>query len=146
MDTLLLPNAFYLVLDETPADRTTLCALADWLEEEGDLPSASCVRWTIRRGLHPIRFSRANSWRAAVQGSSWHDGWYWWAIDEPNWVEEKPCRLPPALWNRLDHSFPYVPGFFKEYPTRRAAYEALFEAWPLFAPSDRVARKWEGAR
>ena len=146
MDTLYSPDAFYLSLDESPGDATTLCALADWYEERGELGNAGCVRWTIRRGLHPIRFVRDKSQATAVRGVSWSDGWYWWVIDEPNWAAEKACRLPPELWNRLAHSFRYEPGVFKEYPTRRAAYEAILEAWPLFAPRNRVARKWEGAR
>ena len=146
MATPLLPDAFYRALDDAPDDATTLCALADWYEEQGDVSIAACVRWTIRLRLRPIRFSRVNDYGALRVGPTWNEGWYWWVVDEPNWVEERACRLPPALWNRLDHSFPYVPSIFKEYPTRREAYEALFEAWPVFAPRDRVSRQWEGAR
>ena len=146
MNTLLLPDAFYLTLDETPDDRPTLCALADWFEDQGDLSSSTCVRWTIRRGIYPIHFDRDASETITERGVSWHDGWYWWVIDRPNYAPEKSARLPPALWNLLSHSFRYAPSVFKEYPTRRAAYEALFDAWPLFAPSNRVARKREGAR
>ena len=146
MDVSILPDAFYRELEDAPDDATTLCALADWYEEQGDLSSAGCVRWTIRRGLHPIRFSRANDYGSLCVGPTWNDAWYWWVIDEPNGVEEKCCRLPPALWNRLDHSFRYVPSILKEYSTLRAAYEALFDAWPVFAPRERVARQREGAR
>lgn len=146
MDAALLPDAFYLDLDDAPSDTTTLCALADWHEERGEIRTAECVRWTIRHDLRPILFSRDGHWRELLTGPSWHDGWYWWVVDESNWVEERSCRLAAPLWNRLDHSFPYVPSIFKEYPTRRVAYEALFEAWPLFAPRDRVTRQREGAR
>ena len=146
METLYLPDAFYHSLDESPDDATTLSALADWYEERGDTDRAACVRWTIRRGIHPVRFVRDNAQAVTVRGVSWRDAWYWWVIDERNWAEVRACRLPPKLWNRLAHSFPYEPGVFKDFPTRRAAYEALFEAWPLFAPRHRVARKWEVAR
>ena len=146
MDTPHLPDAFYLGLDESPGDMTTLCALADWYEEQGDLSSASCIRWTIRRGLHPVRFDRDTSKPKTARGNSFNDGWYWWVIDEPDWSEEKACRLPPELWNRLARSLPYVPRVFKDYPTRRAAYEALFEVWPTYAPRHRVARGREEAR
>ena len=146
MDTPHLPDAFYLGLDESPGDTTTLFALADWYEEQGDLDRASCVRWTIRRGLHPHRFDKASSNRKPILGRSANDGWYWWAEDAPNDCEVTTCRLPSELWNRLRHSFRYVPSVFKDYPTRRDAYESLFEAWPLFAPARRVARGREGAR
>ena len=146
MDTTRLLDAFYLALDESPGDKATLCALADWYEEQGHLANASCVRWAMRLGLRPIRCPRQENQRARVQDISGHDGWYWWVVDQPNWVEERTCRLRPELWNRLAHSFPYEPLVFKEYPTLRAAYEALFEVWPAFAPRDRVARQREGAR
>ena len=93
-----------------------------------------------------MRFARDKAPQAIFQGISWKDGWYWWVIEEMNWAEDKACRLPPKLWNRLVHSFPYEPSVFKEYPTLRSAYEALFEAWPAFAPIKRVIRKREGAR
>ena len=146
MATPLLPDAFFRALDDAPDDATTLCALADWYEEQGDESIAACVRWTIRQGLRPYRFSRADYRETLNVGSSMSDGWYWWVVDEPNGFEERSGRLPPALWNRLEHSFPYMPSNLKEYPSRRSAYEALFEAWPVFAPRNRMSRQKEGAR
>jgi hypothetical protein len=41
------------------------------------------------------------------------------------WGYPASCRLPHALWRELRHTFNYDPTTFKEYPSARAAYEAL---------------------
>jgi hypothetical protein len=126
--------ALYLGLDDSPGDKVTLHALADWYEETGRPDLAAALRWTIRRGYFPFRY-----WRDAWPGVSredWHDGWYWWANDGPegrDWDHPASCRLPPAIWQRLRHTLNYSPSVCKEYPSLRTAYEALFHVWPIVA-------------
>jgi uncharacterized protein (TIGR02996 family) len=126
-------SAFYLSLDQAPDDQVTLLALADWYEEQGDTQAAACLRWTVRRGLSPFRYRVGGA--VTQSGQEWHDGWFWWTVDEPyfldDWRFDITCRLPRPLWAQLRHSFAYEPGVFKQYPTRRSAYEALIEAWPM---------------
>lgn len=136
MDTLHSPDAFFLSLDDAPGDRDTALVLADWYEERGEVAAAAALRWAIGRGLHPFRYNRKAS-SLAVHGPSWNDGWYWWAVEGAYWAEwghPRPCQLPRKLWDLLPHSFAHEPSVFKEYPTRRAAYEALFAAFPAFSP------------
>jgi uncharacterized protein (TIGR02996 family) len=125
-------TAFYLALDEMPGDRVTMLALADWYEEHGEISAAECLRWLVEYGLYPFRYRKGET----VQHSppAWHEGWYWWAVENSqarrNWRYPRSCCLPQALWDRLKHYFDYPPSVFKDYPTGRAAYEALFTAWP----------------
>jgi uncharacterized protein (TIGR02996 family) len=125
-------SAFYLALEDVPDDRLTLLALADWYEEEGGPDAADCLRWTVRNAVWPFRYS-VNS-GLSVSSAVWHDGWFWWSVDEPfhgrDWGHDPHCLLPAAVWQKLRHTFNYDPAVFKEYPTRRSAYEALIEAWP----------------
>jgi uncharacterized protein (TIGR02996 family) len=128
-------SAFYDALDQTPEeDRVTLLALADWYEEQGEPEAAECLRWTVRQGLSPFCYQRDGG-GVTVSSDAWHDGWFWWSVDEPSqtsdWGHDPACRLPRALWQKLRHTFNYDPAVFKEYRTRRAAYEALLEAWPM---------------
>jgi hypothetical protein len=126
-------QAFYLVLDENPGDQVTLLALAGWYEEHDQPIAADCLRWAARHSAWPFRY-RANG-GLIVSSAVWHDGWFWWAIDDPfrgrDWGHEPNCRLPAPVWNELRHTFNYDPAVFKEYPTRRAAFEALIEVWPM---------------
>jgi hypothetical protein len=128
-------DAFFLTLDEAPGDAVTLQALADWYEEQGQPDSARCVRWAVRCTYYPFRYCEG---ALKKSGKDWHDGWYWWALDDPydgrGWGHPVYCRLPRLVWNRLRHGFAYEPRIFKEYPTQRAAYEALLEAWPQLGP------------
>ncbi len=128
-------TAFYLSLDESPGDAVTVLALADWYEEQGQPDSARCLRWAVRGMLYPFRYRRG---ALARNGKDWHDGWFWWALDDPYegqaWGHPLHCRLPLRVWNRLRHGFKYEPRVFKEYPSQRAAYEALLEAWSLADP------------
>ena len=125
-------SAFYLVLEDHPDDWVTLLALADWYEERGEPDAADCLRWAARNGASPFCY-HVNS-NLKFSAPVWHDGWFWWAVDEPyhgrDWGHDASCRLPQALWAKLRHTFNYNPAVFKEYPTRRAAYEALIDAWP----------------
>jgi uncharacterized protein (TIGR02996 family) len=129
------PAALYLTLDENPGDHVTLLALADWYEEQGQAGCAACLRWTVRNALYPFHYSRD---LLKKNGSDWHEGWYWWALDDPyagaDWGHPLHCRLPLKVWHRLQHGFTWTPLVFKEYPTLRAAYEALLEAWPRVGP------------
>jgi uncharacterized protein (TIGR02996 family) len=134
-------TAFFLMLDEHPGDSVTLLALADWYEEQGRPEGAACVRWVVRNVRYPFRYRRDGG--LSVSGVEWHDGWYWWALDDPyagqTWGHPLHCRLPHRLWNRLKHSFKYEPAVFKEYASQRQAYEALLEAWPSVGPLIDVA-------
>jgi uncharacterized protein (TIGR02996 family) len=127
-------NALYLALDEAPGDTFTTMALADWYEEHGNLDAAECLRWSIARKRWPFRYTKSGG--LSVSSDAWHSGWLWWALDDRNygrnWGHPPECRLPVALWTRLPHDFTYTPAVFKEYKTRREAYEALFAAWPAF--------------
>jgi uncharacterized protein (TIGR02996 family) len=126
-------QAFYLVMDENPGDRVTLLALADWYEEHDQPDAADCLRWAARHGHRPFRYGVNGG--LTVSSAVWHDGWFWWSIDDPyhgrDWGHDDSCRLPPPVWNKLRHTFNYDPAVFKEYPTRRDAFEALIEIWPL---------------
>jgi hypothetical protein len=125
-------GAFYLALEDNPGDRVTLAALADWYEEHDQLDAAAALRWAARLGRWPFHY-HANG-GLTVASAAWHDGWFWWSVDEPyhgrEWGHPPSCRLPRAVWGKLRHTFSYDPAVFKEYPTVRAAYEALIDAWP----------------
>ncbi len=131
-------DGLYLALEDERADGLAWQALADWHEDEGRTQDASCLRWLWRRGFVPFRFSPA---LVAVHSGSFHDGWSWWATDDPSagrgWGLPAGCRLPAPLWGLLRHTFRYPPLVIKEYPTVRAAAEAVLEAWPLYNPLGR---------
>jgi hypothetical protein len=138
--------AFFLSLDESPGDQVTLLALADWYEEQDQSDNAGCLRWLAATGLYPFHYWRDGG--LAKNSRDWHDGWYWWALDHPSagadWGHPLYCRLPEQVWRKLRRTFEFEELVFKEYPTRRAAYEALFEAWPrvgrLPSPATQEAR------
>jgi uncharacterized protein (TIGR02996 family) len=128
-------DAFYLALAEQPGDKVTTLALADWHDERGSAETAACLRWLLEKGCVPFRYVKEES-GLTVAGRAWHDGWFWWVVADRHpdggWGYPLACRLPARLWDRLPHSFAYSPSVFKEYPTCRAAYEAVFAAWPAF--------------
>ncbi len=119
----------YLALEEASADAVTLQALADWFEEHGNARSAGCLRWAVAGGRTPFRYHHSAPLRYHYEG--WHDGWYWWVTEAEllSWGHPRTCRLPHRLWHCLPHSGAYLPATFKQYPTARAAYEALLDAW-----------------
>jgi uncharacterized protein (TIGR02996 family) len=125
-------DSLYLTLDAEPGDRVTMLALADWYEEHDQPDAADCLRWTVEGRLWPFLYRRDGAMAVCCQ--TWHDRWFWWAVSDKDygrdWGHAPECRLPFALWKRLKHTFKYDPAVFKEYPSRRAAYEALFAAWP----------------
>lgn len=125
-------DALFFALEEDPTDRVAMHALADWFFDHGDQQAGSCLRWAGQFARSPFRYSREGG--LAVSGSSWHEGWYWWALEDPNlgrfWGHSLECRIPRKIWRQLRHSFPYTPAVFKEYPNVREAFEALIEAWP----------------
>lgn len=135
MSTDLSPG-FYLALEESPGDVVTLLALADWYDEQGDPDAAGCLRWVVRLGKWPFRYHQAAG--PPQRGGPWREGWWWWAIDGPSasvdWGLPAACLLPPAVWQRMVHGFPYRPAVFKEYATVRDAYEALIDAWARVRP------------
>ena len=134
---------FFLSLDERPGDWVILQALADWYEEQGLPENARCLRWTADRALHPFRYRRDGG--LTVSGASWHDGWFWWALDDRDsgaeWGHPLHCRLPRGVWKHLRRTFDHAESVFKEYPTQRAAYDALLEAWPLVGPLGAALRE-----
>jgi uncharacterized protein (TIGR02996 family) len=140
-------DAFYLALEETPGDRVTLLALADWYDEQGSAEAAACLRWVVAKGRCPFRYRRG---RLSIQSTTLHDGWYWWATDDPpagpDWGHSQECRLPSALWEQLRHTFDYRPNNCKEYASVRSAYEALLEAWPLAPQLERPPARKERRR
>jgi hypothetical protein len=136
-------DAFYLVLDDSPGDPLTTQALADWYEEQGNSTAAACLRWALRRGRWPFRYFRHGPLRVA--SDAWHEGWCWWVREDMasarEWGYPRECCLPLVVWERLRHSFDYDPGTFKQYPSRRAAYEALFAAWLSIPRRDRFEQE-----
>jgi uncharacterized protein (TIGR02996 family) len=133
---------FYLALKENPGDPVTLLALADWYEENGLPEHASCLRWTAQRHRFPFEYRKEDP-GMVNHSKAWTDGWYWWAIDDPvgrGWGHPPTCHLPRPLWKRLENHFPFDVGVFKHFPSLQAAYEALFDVWPLFTPAER--EKW----
>jgi uncharacterized protein (TIGR02996 family) len=136
-------DALYRALDDRPGDAVTVLALADWYEEQDDPKAAECLRWTAKAHHWPFRYWKNGP--AQIQSANWHDGWYWWAVDDPgfgaDWGHPPECRLAPALWKLLRHTFDYNPAVIKEYPTARSAYEALFEAWRKYRRRGRKGRR-----
>jgi hypothetical protein len=136
-------DALYRALDEGPGDPVTVLALADCYEERDDAKAADCLRWTAKVHRWPFRYW--NNGRVVIQSNNWHDGWYWWTLEDASWADHwghpKECRLPGPLWKLLRHSFDYPPAVLKEYPTARAAYEALFEAWRKYRRRARKQRR-----
>lgn len=133
-------EAFYLALEESPGDRATLLALADWHDEQGDTNAATCLRWVVSRGRCPFRYRMG-----AIRANSpyFHDGWYWWTVEDrhgSDWGHTSECRLPRKLWQHLRHSFDFDPLVCKQYATVRDAYEVLLEAWPRAQPLERSVR------
>lgn len=141
-------DAFYLTLDETPGDLPTLLALADWYLDHDQPAAGACIRWTVQQGYRPFRYLGPG--QLSVSGDLWSPGWLWWAIDDPSlridWGHPAHCCLPPFVWDELSHSFPYDPAVFKQYPTTRAAYEALIDAWPRLEPIHRPRPRREKRR
>jgi hypothetical protein len=127
-------DSFYLTLDAEPSDRVTTLALADWYEEHDQSDAADALRWAAEQRRWPFQYRREGGMAVCCQ--TWHDGWFWWAVADKaygrDWGHPQECRLADALWKRLKHTFKYDPAVFKEYPSRRAAYEALFAAWPTY--------------
>jgi uncharacterized protein (TIGR02996 family) len=129
--------AFFLSLDEQPGDRVTLLALADWYDEQDHSDRAACLRWAVGNAVCPFRFTRGGGLTITAP-ADWHEGWYWWALDDPyagrGWGHPLHCRLPLKVWRQLEHTFHCEPSVFKEYPSGGAAWEALLEAWPRVGP------------
>src|SRR5262249_1881517 len=135
---------FFLALEADPGDVVTMKALADWYEDHSHPLEAACLRWLIERKRWPYRYER-QSGQVNVSCRTWNDNWMWWALDTRSyggdWGHPAECRLPDELWKHLPHSFKYDPAVFKEYPTCRAAYQAVFAAWPRFPPASRGPAK-----
>ena len=129
-----LLTALYAELEENPTDVVTLHALADWLEENDQDKPAACVRWLAEMGKVPFYYTRKSDILHHFDG--WKDGWYWWATarERKGWGYPKACRLPRTLWGRMKHTFDYDPAVFKEYPSVRAAIEAVIAAWTRRPP------------
>jgi hypothetical protein len=129
-------DGFFLALDEHPADELTSQALADWYEEHGQAAAATCLRWAARHSRRPFLYRRLDNVLTIEPGKDFREGWYWWGVQHQfhggDWGHPAECRLPPRLWELLPHTFPHRPSVFKQYPARRAAYEALIAAWAAF--------------
>ena len=128
-------TALYDELEENPGDGVTLCALADWYEENDDDKAAECVHWLAEMGKVPFRYTSEAEIIHHFDG--WKDGWWWWttAATRKGWGYPKSCRLPRTMWGRMKHSFPYDPVVFKEYPTVREAIESVIAAWTRRPPT-----------
>jgi hypothetical protein len=135
-------NAMYAALEKRPADHVTLLALADWHEERGGVAAAECLRWVVIEGKAPFRYSGDDE-SLMHHHNTWHEGWYWWATsrERRGWGYPPSGVLPHRVWKRLGHSFAYDPLVFKEYPSVRAAIEALIDGWQKPAPRPRRPQK-----
>jgi uncharacterized protein (TIGR02996 family) len=123
-------EALYRTLEEDPGDLVTVQVLADWYEEHGETDKAECLRWTVRWDKFPFRYRHGE---IGIKCDNWHDGWLWWARPRKGdaWGHPPSCQLPVEVWKRLQHTFDYHPPWvFKEYPSVRDAYDALFAVWP----------------
>jgi uncharacterized protein (TIGR02996 family) len=122
-------EALWSALEADPTDRLVLLALADWFEEQGDVVAAECLRWGHARRKRPFQYFSTSKIRYHYE--KWGEGWYWWARqpDVKLWQIPATCGLTNRLWKELAHTFDYDPVTFKEYRTRRGAYEALIEGW-----------------
>ena len=127
-----------MTLESSPEDPVTLQALADWYEEREEARGAECLRWVASKGKAPYRHRHSDD--LLHHHDTWKDGWYWWATarEKRGWGYPASAVIPHPLWHELKHTFSYDPLVFKEYPTVRAALEALIAAW---APGLVAARR-----
>ena len=119
-------ESLHAYLDAHPADASARLALADALREAGDPDAADCFEWLGLRGKRPVCARDA----------------YEWLTDASRWKDSPQSRLPWELFWRLDPSrfrhWPDVPaGPIYLARTRRAAEEALVQAWRLLPAPER---------
>lgn len=133
-------KALFDALEANPTDRVTLLALADWYEEQEQQRACGCLRWLAAEGKAPYRYRHDGD--LLHHHESWHDGWYWWATrrERRGWGYDRSCVLPHRQWDRVRHSFSYDPLVFKEYPSVRAATEALMAVWAQSLVAQRKRR------
>jgi uncharacterized protein (TIGR02996 family) len=133
--------ALYAALEANPDDRVTRLALGDWYEDHDRPEAAACLHWLAAHGKHPYQYRAAAPLR--YHHESWAEAWYWWTTEnerDEQWGYPDACTLPFPLWDRLRHTFDYDPTTFKEYPTLRATYEALIDAWEATPRNQRPQR------
>lgn len=121
-------NGLHAALDAAPDDPARVLAIAEWYAQQGNLNAAAALHWTVLEGKLPFLFNRDDA-NLTDDYAEWQEGWFWWATGNCNWGHPHSCELPFGLWEELEHTFEYEPSVFKEYLTRRDAYEALIAAW-----------------
>ncbi len=123
-------NDLYAALEKVPTDEVLLLALADLYLKRGSHAAAECLQWVVIEGKTPYRYFHSTD-GLRHHHDSWHDGWYWWTTsrERRGWGYPKSCVVPQRIWSRMTHTLPYDPLVFKEYPTIRAALEALIQGW-----------------
>lgn len=113
-------DALHKALDDHPDDWGTRLMLADYLEEQGEDGPATALRWQVRRRKRPRRFASM---------------WLWY--DESRVSAYDPeSNLPSELWKVIDKEPSGRHGPAKEWDTRRAAEEALWQAWIIWQQKD----------
>ncbi len=129
-------DQLYAALEASPASAERVLALAEHHARAGHFRAAAALHWSVLEQKRPFCYHRDSG--LTVEFDDWGEGWYWWATtaadyEDANygmdWGHPPACRLPLALWRELPHTFDYDPAVFKEYPTLRAAYQALIDGW-----------------
>ncbi len=128
---LLIPESFGVGLARRPADWALRSVIADWLEDNGDVLGAECVRWQVQNRKRPDRSSFYEP-----EGK-----WAWWALFPPRpWDTDRPCGrdVPEPLWNKLPPKTNEFSGA-RAYATQADAEHALRVAWGRLTPRQRTA-------
>lgn len=108
-------TAFQAALEEDPTSSATRLVFADWLEEQGD-PRAAGYRWMGNNGKYP---------KEATSLLFIGESWDWWRESA---YAIGPSVLPAAVFDKLRGGQTRSASDYREYPTRRAAEEALCAA------------------
>lgn len=120
-------DAWHEMLDADPDDFAIRGLMADWYADQGDPAAEDCLRWQVGERKRPYKPPEVAP-GGLVQ---WYDGDYGNGYDPES-------DLPAALWSELrggetwGHRSSKDPRWV-EYPTRRAAEEALLAAWRKLA-------------
>ena len=113
-------EALYAQIDQSPEDWALYLLLADIYEDHGGYPAADCLRRMASQGKRP------NTCGSTVRNNLTYD---WWVLT-PDGAGDVPfARLPMSLFLSLNLTLGHkYSEYCYEFPTRRAAMEALYTA------------------
>lgn len=102
---------FQTALDSDEEDHPARLLFADWLADRGDTRSAG-PRWLVERRVVPQDYRGSRTW-------DWNDD----AV-----FDRMTGALPHALFSALEGGHLAMSEHYREYPTRRDAESALYDA------------------